>query len=484
MKKLLFILFLFVICLNTIGQIKTTPSKVIRVPNNVTIFGESIPSSTIIIDNNTGVAYNSVLGIEYVSPFNQTITTALAASQIKYLSPWTSIGAGVTYGNSVGIGVTPSPVYKLNVLSDILYSPAAYIKNNNVNGHGVWIYGGSTASESALYVGNYDGSSSYLQIKGNGDMLMNSLKSDATPTDVLYYNPSTKEVSHGAKPAGGSGMTYPAAGIALSTGTAWGTSITNNSANWNTAYGWGNHASAGYLTSQISHADVVVDSNFASNGILKRTSAGVYGIVADNSANWNTAYANNGKVLVNGSSTPGVLSASNFSYDTGIIYPIISDVIQNGSFMPITSNAVYDEFVDKQDVLVSGTNLKTVNGRSLLGTGDINAIITKTANTSCSLDVMNETNISVSTNTAITITLTNIPSSTGQTGNIEVLYTGAAVITFDIPTKTTVYIASNIYNTTVDANTKTVLSKSSGPATYSYWIVGNNIYIHGTQDYN
>lgn len=35
---------------------------------------------------------------------------------------------------------------------------------------------------------------------------------------------------------------YPAAGIPLSTGVAWGASITNNSANWNTAYGWGNHA--------------------------------------------------------------------------------------------------------------------------------------------------------------------------------------------------------------------------------------------------
>lgn len=43
-------------------------------------------------------------------------------------------------------------------------------------------------------------------------------------------------------------MIYPAAGIPLSTGTAWGASITNNSANWNTAYGWGNHATAGYLT--------------------------------------------------------------------------------------------------------------------------------------------------------------------------------------------------------------------------------------------
>lgn len=40
---------------------------------------------------------------------------------------------------------------------------------------------------------------------------------------------------------GGSGMVYPDAGIALSTGSAWDTSITDNSTNWNTAFGWGDH---------------------------------------------------------------------------------------------------------------------------------------------------------------------------------------------------------------------------------------------------
>lgn len=45
------------------------------------------------------------------------------------------------------------------------------------------------------------------------------------------------------------GMVYPGAGIALSTGSAWDTSIANNSADWNTAFGWGDHATAGYLTS-------------------------------------------------------------------------------------------------------------------------------------------------------------------------------------------------------------------------------------------
>lgn len=40
----------------------------------------------------------------------------------------------------------------------------------------------------------------------------------------------------------GTTMTYPPAGLAMSTGSAWGTSVPNNSAFWNTAYSWGNHA--------------------------------------------------------------------------------------------------------------------------------------------------------------------------------------------------------------------------------------------------
>lgn len=43
-------------------------------------------------------------------------------------------------------------------------------------------------------------------------------------------------------------MVYPGAGIAVSTGTGWGSSITDNSADWNEAHGWGNHANAGYVT--------------------------------------------------------------------------------------------------------------------------------------------------------------------------------------------------------------------------------------------
>jgi len=43
------------------------------------------------------------------------------------------------------------------------------------------------------------------------------------------------------------GMVYPGAGIPISDGASWKTSITDNHSNWDTAYSWGNHASAGYL---------------------------------------------------------------------------------------------------------------------------------------------------------------------------------------------------------------------------------------------
>jgi len=50
----------------------------------------------------------------------------------------------------------------------------------------------------------------------------------------------------------GGSMVYPTgSGIPLVVnGTSWGTTIANNSTNWNTAYNWGDHSSAGYATPQ------------------------------------------------------------------------------------------------------------------------------------------------------------------------------------------------------------------------------------------
>ena len=64
-----------------------------------------------------------------------------------------------------------------------------------------------------------------------------------------------------------------------------------NEANWDTAFSWGDHSTVGYLTTETSHADVVVDGDFASAGIMATDGAGTYSIITDNSADWNTAFS-------------------------------------------------------------------------------------------------------------------------------------------------------------------------------------------------
>jgi len=60
--------------------------------------------------------------------------------------------------------------------------------------------------------------------------------------------------------------------------------VDNNLANYS-------NATSGFLTSETSHADVVVDGDFASQGIMLRgAGAGTYSILTDSSANWNTAF--------------------------------------------------------------------------------------------------------------------------------------------------------------------------------------------------
>ena len=97
----------------------------------------------------------------------------------------------------------------------------------------------------------------------------------------------TSETSHADVVVDGD---FTTSGLMTSDGAGGYSITTNNATNWNTAYGWGDHSTAGYLTSETSHTDVVVDGDFTANGLLKRTGAGTYTSVTDNSSNWDTAY--------------------------------------------------------------------------------------------------------------------------------------------------------------------------------------------------
>lgn len=94
----------------------------------------------------------------------------------------------------------------------------------------------------------------------------------------------------GVLSAVGSGVSYPDIGIALSTGSAWDSSITNNSANWNTAYSWGDHALAGYAILSGSPVDTYL-TRFNSTTT----------ITGDSDMTWDgTTLTINGNIIANG----------------------------------------------------------------------------------------------------------------------------------------------------------------------------------------
>lgn len=105
-------------------------------------------------------------------------------------------------------------------------------------------------------------------------------------------------------------MIYPGVGIAVSTGTAWGTSIVDNSPNWNTAFSWGPHLGLyepkldnpsvnGYVLSSTTtgvRSWIPMSSGsgmiYPPTGIPLSTGNGWSTIsIANNSSNWNTAYS-------------------------------------------------------------------------------------------------------------------------------------------------------------------------------------------------
>jgi hypothetical protein len=88
-------------------------------------------------------------------------------------------------------------------------------------------------------IGYSDGVTSSIQGQLNGKLAI------ADTSTMLGPYALTTEVGAGF-------MVYPGSGIPLSTGSSWTTSITNNSANWNTAYSWGNWATAVGLRVAIS----------------------------------------------------------------------------------------------------------------------------------------------------------------------------------------------------------------------------------------
>jgi len=125
-------------------------------------------------------------------------------------------------GGNIGINTTTDAGYKLDV-------------------------NGTARIQNKLSVGTPSAASAVLEVSSTTQgflppvMTTTQKNAIATPASGLIVYDTTLNALNfyngtSWSSGGGGGMVYPGAGIALSTGSAWGTSITDNSANWNTAY--------------------------------------------------------------------------------------------------------------------------------------------------------------------------------------------------------------------------------------------------------
>jgi hypothetical protein len=193
-----------------------------------------------------------------------------------------------------------------------------------------------------------------LALPANG-LLINSINHlyglTDTISDLYYTKANIATYLAGKQDTGVVSMTYPASGIALSTGSAWGTSITNNSTNWNTAYSdrlkWdGGSTDLVAATGRTSLGATTVGSAFFT---LANPSAIRVPIIQTDNSVTATATTGTGNVVLSASPT---LSGT-VAIGTG-------SITMTGSLAATGSRVLKGWFTD-----LEVTNLPTVNGGTL-----------------------------------------------------------------------------------------------------------------------
>ena len=89
--------------------------------------------------------------------------------------------------------------------------------------------------------------------------------------------------------------TFSTVGLLKRLGTGSYTTVPDNSANWDQAFGWGNHANAGYLkppqqNDSVDASELEVLFGPLGAGIMIHSASGVFATTPDNHVNWDMAY--------------------------------------------------------------------------------------------------------------------------------------------------------------------------------------------------
>ena len=135
---------------------------------------------------------------------------------------------------------------------------------------------------------------------------------------------------------------------------AYGITSTNIS-NWNTAYGWGDHSSAGYLTSLPSHNH---DDRYYTETEIGNFFDGTTSITGYNRSNWNTAYGWGDHSQAGYLTSHPNISAASSSNNSGRTY--IQDILLDGNGH-VTGITTASESVVNTDEFVTGATFNNSN---------------------------------------------------------------------------------------------------------------------------
>jgi hypothetical protein len=223
--------------------------------------------------------------------FNQAVKTTSSPSFVN-----------LTTTGTVGIGIQ-SPQGKLHILSDSTTNPYVFVTSHTTSGFGIVV---STGGKVGI---GMTGPNQKLSVAGTFGIL----EGGSTPTkytifqggdqsvDITYtlptaYTPVTGYVLSSSTAgvlswATSGGMVYPGEGIAVSAGSYWGTSISDNHNNWDSAYSiaYGLNALnslSGILVGSSGYYSTITDNHSNWDSVYS-----TWGGVSNNSSNWDTAYS-------------------------------------------------------------------------------------------------------------------------------------------------------------------------------------------------
>ena len=153
---------------------------------------------------------------------NEAVNLTTTSTKLNYLTSATGT-TGTTSTNLV-FSTSPTLVTPTLGVAGATSLAATGVLSSGTNGGtgGQLTLNGSTSGSGVLKVAAAAGAGIVFQLPSSNGSNTNVLQTDGAGVTSWV--------------AASTGMSYPGAGIAVSTGSAWGTSITDASTNWNTAY--------------------------------------------------------------------------------------------------------------------------------------------------------------------------------------------------------------------------------------------------------